>query len=320
MKSRVLSSLIVLAGLSLVLGSCLNDEGITPYQRFQKEVATIDAYLATHPPKPSEELIRDAASGIRMVIIEQPQYEPGEISIPPTPENIIQVSYTGWLLPEVDNGDPFETRDLYTFTLTNADAKGEDVIPGWKTALYMMTEGTKARVFIPSALAYGTRGTDAIPGNAILVFDLELKTVNTDDQEPQFTTDIDAISTYIEQNAITNVQIHDSGLRYTVQNEGTGASPGLYDQVLIRYTGKVMGQQTPFANNATQGPTEIFSSRVVDYVHGLTIELNLMKEGGKATFFIPSTLGYGLSARTDIPKNSNLIFEIELLKVTKNQQ
>ena len=36
-------------------------------------------------------------------------------------------------------------------------------------------------------------------------------------------------------------------------------------------------------------------------------------KGGKGTFFIPSALGYGPNAIGNIPENSVLIFEIELI-------
>ena len=49
------------------------------------------------------------------------------------------------------------------------------VIPGWVEALQMMQEGAKWRLYIPSDLAYGTRGAGgAIGPNATLIFDVEL--------------------------------------------------------------------------------------------------------------------------------------------------
>ena len=41
----------------------------------------------------------------------------------------------------------------------------------------------------------------------------------------------------------------------------------------------------------------------------------MMKEGGKATLTIPAALAYGSRQMNDIPPNSELIFEIELIKV-----
>ena len=49
------------------------------------------------------------------------------------------------------------------------------VIGGWKEALQLMREGDKWELTIPPELGYGTRGAGSkIPGNAVLVFELEL--------------------------------------------------------------------------------------------------------------------------------------------------
>jgi len=49
------------------------------------------------------------------------------------------------------------------------------VISGWSEGLRMMREGSRARLFIPSDLAYGERGAGGvIAPNAVVVFDVEL--------------------------------------------------------------------------------------------------------------------------------------------------
>ena len=313
MKSKIFISVSLLAGLTLVLGSCLDTDNVSPYQQLQEDVAKIDAYLVANPPTdPSDIVVRDAYSGIRMVITEVPTSL--QDSIAPTQNNILVVDYVGKLF---SNGAQFDAGNNFTFTMTTTDAGGTDVIEGWKFALSLMTPGMKATVYIPSGMAYGPSGKGSIPKNAILVFDLYLKVVDTTDEEPRLTNDKGAINAALE--GVANVTTLPSGVAYITQQIGTGLTPTLYDQVRIKYTGTLLNG-TVFAQSIEQGPVNIFSSMVANYPHGLAQGLQRMQQGGKAKIYVPSTLGYGTLSSGTIPANSNLIFEVELLEVIPNGQ
>lgn len=90
----------------------------------------------------------------------------------PTPQNgqMISVHYTGTLQngtkfdSSVDRGQPYQFR-LGTGT----------VIKGWDEGLATMKVGGKRKLIIPPNLGYGPRGNPPnIPGNSILLFDVEL--------------------------------------------------------------------------------------------------------------------------------------------------
>jgi len=52
------------------------------------------------------------------------------------------------------------------------------VIKGWTEALQLMKEGSKWELFIPPELGYGNRGAGPVPPNSILLFEVELISVN----------------------------------------------------------------------------------------------------------------------------------------------
>ena len=49
------------------------------------------------------------------------------------------------------------------------------VIAGWDEGIGYLSKGAKGTLYIPSPLAYGPKGAcGVIPGNAILIFEVEL--------------------------------------------------------------------------------------------------------------------------------------------------
>lgn len=105
-----------------------------------------------------------------------------------------------------------------------------------------------------------------------------------------------------------------SGLQYKVLTEGTGKSPKATDTVLVHYAGTLLNGTEFDSSYRRKEPIEFPLNRVIA---GWTEGVQLMKEGSKFRFFIPSKLAYGTrGAGRDIGPNETLIFEVELLKVS----
>lgn len=123
---------------------------------------------------------------------------------------------------------------------------------------------------------------------------------------------------FLEENKMKEgVQTTASGLQYKVIKEGEGAQPGAEDEVTVHYTGKLLNGMV-FDSSVNRGEPATFPLNRV--IPGWTEGVQLMKEGSKYEFFIPSDLAYGPQGIPNvIPPHSTLIFEVELIKVNPRQ-
>lgn len=91
--------------------------------------------------------------------------EPGNDKKPKLNSDV-KVKYKGYFLDHkvFDPGDtPFET-----------NISNPGIIAGWRKGLIHFNEGSKGRLFIPSALGYGDTGQGSIPPKAALIFDIDM--------------------------------------------------------------------------------------------------------------------------------------------------
>jgi FKBP-type peptidyl-prolyl cis-trans isomerase len=106
-----------------------------------------------------------------------------------------------------------------------------------------------------------------------------------------------------------------SGLKYTDLTLGTGATPQRGQTVTVHYTG-TLANGKKFDSSYDHGRPADFKIGVGSVIKGWDEGLMTMKVGGKRKLVIPSALGYGPQGRPpDIPGNSTLIFDVELLDV-----
>jgi peptidylprolyl isomerase len=95
---------------------------------------------------------------------------------------------------------------------------------------------------------------------------------------------------------------------------GTGKTVKAGDQVCIHYKGTLV-DGTVFDSSYTRNTPFVTQIGVGQVIEGWDIGIVGLKEGGKRKLTIPPELGYGNKPNGQIPANSTLIFEVELLKV-----
>lgn len=169
-------------------------------------------------------------------------------------------------------------------------------------AVRLMKPGARYRFEVPAELCWGGRGVAPhVQPNATTIWELELMQIN---DVPKF-----------EKPDPEKMVKRESGLKYEILEEGTGKSPSASDQVTVHYTG-YLEDGTVFDSSLARGEPTTFPLGGV--IPGWIEGLQLMKEGAKYRFTIPSDLAYGpRGSPPTIPPNATLIFVVELIKVGK---
>jgi FKBP-type peptidyl-prolyl cis-trans isomerase len=85
----------------------------------------------------------------------------------PTKADTVVINYAGWLLDGTPFDSSFGRGEPAAYPLAR-------LIAGWQEGLQLMKEGAIVRLVVPPALGYGKDGKGKIPGDATLVFYIEL--------------------------------------------------------------------------------------------------------------------------------------------------
>lgn len=285
----------LIALLSLGLTSCFNKDGLDTARQMELDMETIDQYIALNNINAYVD-----KSGVRFSIDQI-----GTGGFPPRTDQNVKVKYTGKFL----DGTVFDPGGDISGVLNT-------FIYGWRYGLSVWPVGTKGTLYVPSPLGYGSAPYNTIPANSILVFTIELKAVTpTNAEKARLAADIVAIDNFLESNNIDAVK-DTTGIRYIINTPGEGPIPSWYTKVKFNYRGKAMNSGAEFFNGSS-APTDVYDSRVVDFINGIRFGLSKIAPGGKITLYIPSGLAFGPdgNSQNSLPANSNVIYELELTEV-----
>lgn len=167
----IIFSLFTLVAVFLVARSC----GLTP-QQIEDHILLADLNteegLAYRDANRRRAGVVTLNSGLQVEVL-----QPGDGAIP-SADAWVQVHYRGWHL----DGREFENSWSRDAPATVAVAR---TIPGWREALVSIPVGTRVKLVLPPALAYGRAGGGAIGPEETLVFDLELLAIIEPVQPPE---------------------------------------------------------------------------------------------------------------------------------------
>ena len=117
-----------------------------------------------------------------------------------------------------------------------------------------------------------------------------------------------------ENGAHEGVKTTASGLQYEVIAEGKGDKPRVEDVVTVNYVGSFIDGKE-FENTwQTKEPARFVMMSVIP---GLAEGVALMTPGSRYRFTVPAELAYGHDGAGQIPPESALVFDLQLVKVEK---
>jgi len=142
------------------------------------------------------------------------------------------------------------------------------------------------------------------------------------------TVELEGRTKYIADHKL-NLTTTASGLKYVITKPSLKPKPLKGDTMFVNYVGRNLNDKifdTSIADVAkaagtyTDGrpyePLQVIAGGG-NVIAGWDEGLLLLNEGAKATFVIPSELGYGVQGNGEIAPYSTLVFDVELVKVKR---
>jgi len=179
----------------------------------------------------------------------------------------------------------------------------EQLLPGWEEGVAMMTAGGKAKMVLPSELAFGEQGYGMVPPNSQIILEVELLSVEATPQ-PTDVPQADYLST-------------ENGVEYYDITEGEGDEAVPNSIVTTEFTLWVQGEDSnDFILSSTyREPVTFVLGRGDTVFPGWEDGVLNMRLGGKRQLVIPPEMAFGEQGATSIPPNATIIMEVELIEM-----
>ena len=248
----------------------------------------------------------------------------------PRTGDYLKINYIGKLL-DGKVFDKSEALEPFVFQLGY-----RQVLPCWDLMLSRFKIGSKVTLYVPSDLAYGKSGTENIPPDAPLIFEIEIVSVlntaeydaymraleNKEKQifekriEEQYIKDKQLINDYVMSKKLKS-QRTASGVSFLISKIGQGANIRTGNTVSLHYEGAFLdGKIFDSTKNRDAFSFTVGEGKIIS---GLEEGLLHFNKGGEGIIIIPSKLAYGATPLDDgkinIPAHSILMFKVRIVEI-----
>lgn len=251
----------------------------------------------TEGPKPFDVKGKDTlktASGLKYIMVQI--NKSGEQAVA---GNKVVANYTAYFM----DGKPFDSSIERNQPLKATCGKAQ-LFPGLDEGISLLRKGEKARLFIPSKLAFGEKGAGPIPANADIYFDIEI--VDVQKVVAPVLYDIKGLEAKRTASGLTY---------YEVKRSGSTVKAEAGKTVKVHYSG-YLADGKMFDSSIERGEPIEFPLGEGRVIPGWEEGIALMNVGDKLRLIIPYTLAYGEQGRPPmIPAKAELTFDVELVDV-----
>lgn len=205
---------------------------------------------------------------------------------------------------------------------------------GFTEAMRYVPEGGEGHFVIPSSLAFDSEGLEDYiePYTSFFlnVKNIDIMTVDEYEEEEKKLKDAEEaenqrrlaeepanMAKFIKEHDV-NVAPSETGVYYLEIKTGTGDKPEEGDMVSVYYNMYNIADKLVDSNYGIEPLSFVYGSG--EMVPGIDEAMGKMRVGGKATIIVPSAMGFGdIAVDKDLPANSIVIFDLELVEVLKSR-
>jgi FKBP-type peptidyl-prolyl cis-trans isomerase len=176
-----------------------------------------------------------------------------------------------------------------------------------------MREGEQATFILPSTLAADSQAFPNLPANSPIRCDISFVKIYSEE------VDIDNYVANNKINVTEKVELKSTSTGYTNYLRYIRVKDGAADVITgkvakLKYTGRLLNGFVFDSNVNTTDSLNYTIGGTNSLVQGFAAGVAKMKLGEKATFIIPSGLGYGRTGSGNkIPGETTLIFDVEMV-------